>query len=139
LLVFAVVNLHHFVLDGAVWKLRDGRVARALLRSQPAEPGPEPIGAPRPWRAVLRPALWGAGVRCLAVALTDLWTVHVSYARAGDDTARASAALDRLRWIARDSPKLRARIGDQLARQGDSSGAVVQYRTSVALLPRADV
>jgi len=33
-LCFSVVNIHHFILDGAVWKLRDGRVARALLRSQ---------------------------------------------------------------------------------------------------------
>src|SRR5262249_38889571 len=31
-LLFSVLNLHHFLLDGAVWKLRDGRVARALLR-----------------------------------------------------------------------------------------------------------
>ena len=31
-LVAAAVNLHHFVLDGAIWKLRDGRVARIPLR-----------------------------------------------------------------------------------------------------------
>jgi hypothetical protein len=30
LLVNAAVNLHHFVLDGAIWKLRDGTVARIL-------------------------------------------------------------------------------------------------------------
>ena len=33
-LVFtALVNLHHFVLDGAIWKLRDGRIASLLLAS----------------------------------------------------------------------------------------------------------
>ena len=37
MLLFAVINLHHFVLDGAVWKLRDGRVARLLLRSEAAD------------------------------------------------------------------------------------------------------
>ena len=26
--LYAIVNIHHFVLDGAIWKLRDGRVAR---------------------------------------------------------------------------------------------------------------
>ena len=31
-LIAAVVNLHHFVLDGVVWKLRDSHVARVLLR-----------------------------------------------------------------------------------------------------------
>ena len=34
-LVFtALVNLHHFVLDGAIWKLRDGRIASLLLAPQ---------------------------------------------------------------------------------------------------------
>ncbi len=32
MMIAAVVNLHHFILDGAIWKLRDGRIARALLR-----------------------------------------------------------------------------------------------------------
>ncbi|MCA9510808.1 MAG: hypothetical protein KC560_08910, partial [Myxococcales bacterium] len=33
LLVASCVNLHHFILDGAIWKLRDGAIARVLLRS----------------------------------------------------------------------------------------------------------
>ncbi len=39
LMVAAAVNLHHFVLDGAIWKLRDGRVARILLRAGPGLAG----------------------------------------------------------------------------------------------------
>ena len=27
----ALVNIHHFILDGAIWKLRDGRIAALLL------------------------------------------------------------------------------------------------------------
>jgi tetratricopeptide (TPR) repeat protein len=30
----ALVNLHHFILDGAIWKLRDSRIARLLLGSK---------------------------------------------------------------------------------------------------------
>ena len=30
----ALVNIHHFILDGAIWKLRDGRIAQLLLNSQ---------------------------------------------------------------------------------------------------------
>lgn len=30
----ALVNLHHFLLDGAIWKLRDGRIASLLLNSR---------------------------------------------------------------------------------------------------------
>jgi tetratricopeptide (TPR) repeat protein len=35
-LVFtAIVNIHHFILDGAVWKLRDSRIAALLVDSRP--------------------------------------------------------------------------------------------------------
>jgi len=30
----ALVNIHHFILDGAIWKLRDGRIAALLLNSR---------------------------------------------------------------------------------------------------------
>src|SRR4029450_13310551 len=32
MLIASAVNLHHFILDGAIWKLRDGRMARIRLR-----------------------------------------------------------------------------------------------------------
>jgi tetratricopeptide (TPR) repeat protein len=32
LIFTALVNIHHFVLDGAIWKLRDGRIATLLLK-----------------------------------------------------------------------------------------------------------
>jgi tetratricopeptide (TPR) repeat protein len=34
LIFTALVNLHHFLLDGAIWKLRDGRIANLLLNTQ---------------------------------------------------------------------------------------------------------
>jgi tetratricopeptide (TPR) repeat protein len=34
LIFTALVNLHHFILDGAIWKLRDGRIASLLLNSR---------------------------------------------------------------------------------------------------------
>lgn len=33
LIFTALVNLHHFILDGAIWKLRDGRIASLLLNA----------------------------------------------------------------------------------------------------------
>ena len=35
----ALVNIHHFLLDGAIWKLRDGRIAALLLNTQRVENG----------------------------------------------------------------------------------------------------
>jgi tetratricopeptide (TPR) repeat protein len=75
-LLFAVVNLHHFLLDGAVWKLRDGRVASVLLRTDPGISGAPADAEPRSW---LRPALWGMGTACLALAAYvsfALWIVR---------------------------------------------------------------
>lgn len=34
LIFTSLVNIHHFILDGAIWKLRDGRIATLLLNSR---------------------------------------------------------------------------------------------------------
>src|SRR5580700_8323026 len=34
LIFTALVNIHHFILDGAIWKLRDGRIAALLVNSR---------------------------------------------------------------------------------------------------------
>ncbi len=34
LIFTALVNIHHFILDGAIWKLRDSRIANLLLNSK---------------------------------------------------------------------------------------------------------
>ena len=35
LIFTALVNIHHFILDGAIWKLRDSRIANLLIHSAP--------------------------------------------------------------------------------------------------------
>ena len=58
LIVTAVVNLHHFMIDGVVWKLRDPRVSRALTaadamrrrRHQRRRPGRAGAWPPSAWR-----------------------------------------------------------------------------------------
>ena len=86
MIFMALVNLHHFILDGAVWKLRDGRIARLLLGpaanrdsktdhdNLPETPSPRHhlgwlFGATTPAR-VTRYAL-AAGV--LAIGALDQW------------------------------------------------------------------
>lgn len=34
LIFTALINIHHFILDGAIWKLRDGRIAALLVSSR---------------------------------------------------------------------------------------------------------
>ena len=47
-MIAAAVNVHHFILDGAIWKLRDGRIARILIRdpAQRGEPEVTPAATP---------------------------------------------------------------------------------------------
>ncbi len=75
-LVAATVNLHHFVLDGAIWKLRDRRIAAVLLR--PASEDSSAENAPS-WRraalalqgGVLAFGLLAAVTTALAIGLSE--------------------------------------------------------------------
>jgi tetratricopeptide (TPR) repeat protein len=69
LIVTSVVNIHHFILDGVVWKLRDPRVAQLLVEGEAAQTR----SATAPTRALV-PVLWtrrfvAAPGRALAVTL----------------------------------------------------------------------
>src|SRR6266513_249183 len=72
----ALVNIHHFILDGALWKLRDSRVAAFLLNVNEKTPGAE-LGARGAWPSAARwltgstPA--ARGMRITAVALLLAW------------------------------------------------------------------
>jgi hypothetical protein len=71
ILLASIVNLHHFILDGAIWKLRDGRVARVLIRQEP-EVRPEPIDAhpPRRW---LAPVVYALGTAATIQVLSSFF------------------------------------------------------------------
>jgi tetratricopeptide (TPR) repeat protein len=62
LIVTAVVNIHHFILDGVVWKLRDPRVSKVLTTTPPSSPS-QPIEASADARATT-----SAGARAAAPA-----------------------------------------------------------------------
>jgi tetratricopeptide (TPR) repeat protein len=76
LIFTALVNIHHFLLDGAIWKLRDGRIATLLLSS----------------RDRISEAASGAGSR-----LSQMWS-WLTGATAGARRLRVSAALVLLLW-----------------------------------------
>src|SRR5205814_1217277 len=71
-----LVNIHHFILDGALWKLRDSRVAAFLLNTNEKTPGAE-LPARGAWPSAARwltgstPA--ARGLRIAAGALLLAW------------------------------------------------------------------
>ena len=85
-LVFtAIVNIHHFILDGAIWKLRDTRIAALLIDSQ----RPAASGAAETGRAMHGLATWlvssRPGARIIRVAALGALAVW--------------AALDQARYV----------------------------------------
>lgn len=50
----ALVNIHHFILDGAIWKLRDSRIASLLIGGRQDAPSAAGIGRRRATTSALR-------------------------------------------------------------------------------------
>jgi hypothetical protein len=132
--IFATLNIHHFILDGAIWKLRDGRVARILLRAPDPALLPTPVQAPtgRPW---IRRLVWGVAGACLVAQLMN-WYATALVAGAKDSRGFLSAARIN-RWMGRETVSIQFEIGRRLAAEGDHSGAIEHLRRSIDLFPTA--
>ena len=136
-LVAAAVNLHHFVLDGAIWKLRDGRVARILLRPAGEAAAQAPLASPRRGLAA---AVWVVGAVCTAAIVAPVLELELGFrpALAREDVAAAQRSFERLVWMGRDSPSLGAQVAALRARRGDLDGAEREAERALALFPTAE-
>jgi hypothetical protein len=129
LLVSSAVNVHHFILDGAIWKLRSSRIASVLIRSgRDADDAVEPRGS-------LRGPLWGVAAACIAAAFFVLWTDVVTVPRhmRAHDWAAAARALDRIAWLGFDHEKKRAQLASNFLAVGHVDAAAAQARKSLDL------
>jgi hypothetical protein len=129
LVVSAAVNLHHFVLDGAIWKLRNLKIARVLIRSDTEAAEPEAPGSR------LRKLVWSV---CLASLAGSLFVYAESQfvmkpAIERKDEPAIIGSLDRLAWFGRDDSRQRLRMGRRLERQGRLLEAREQYERSFAI------
>jgi tetratricopeptide (TPR) repeat protein len=132
MLVASVVNLHHFVLDGAIWKLK-GRIAEILIRSGSDEPAPRSAR-----RLGLRHAVWAAcGLALVLHGLHEVDRELVKRRIARGDVAGALAAGARLARTGLDSSALRLTLGQALLEEGRTQEARAELERSVELLPRA--
>jgi tetratricopeptide (TPR) repeat protein len=125
-LVAAIANLHHFVLDGAIWKLR-GRIAQVLIQSQPdaqAEPRRTSWLGRAAWAAcALALVAYGAGA-----LLEDAWIRAVRER----DLAAAREALHRLHWVGRDRGSYHLAIARGLLQVGAPEAARAEALRAVA-------
>ena len=130
--LFAVTNLHHFILDGAVWKLRDGRVARVLLRTEEAPLRPEPIDGRDPGRWARR-LVWSAVG--LAVAAHGAQLVAEDVVERSQSPARIDFAVQVLRWTGHEGVGVHLGLGLRFAAAGDFARAAGHLERSIALFP----
>jgi tetratricopeptide (TPR) repeat protein len=138
LLTAATVNLHHFVLDGAIWKLRDGRIARVLLMAEPAQEAFSPLDARiSRWG---RPLVLGVGAVCAAVALTGFLESEFGARRAAErgDLGRMLVAAERVERVGRASPRFYVHLARVASAKGDREGARKHLDRSLALWPTPD-
>jgi hypothetical protein len=132
-LVAAVANLHHFVLDGAIWKLR-GPIARVLIQSQPD--APEAASARASWlgRAAWALCAVALGANLAGVLLEDGW----QRAMRARDFAAARSALDGLRFTGRERGRDRLAVAQAMLGAGANEAAREQAARALALEPSAD-
>ncbi len=145
LIFMALVNLHHFILDGAVWKLRDGRLARLLLGRRapgdsPAEAALQAVAGGGSARHHLgwffggtraaRRTRFALAALVLGLGALDQW----QYAA----TARTASEIDleRAAFFNPADPRPAFQRARRLAQAGDVAGAQTLLRALLARNPR---
>jgi tetratricopeptide (TPR) repeat protein len=128
----ALVNIHHFLLDGAIWKLRDGRIAALLLNSSAVK---EKFGAgmqPR-WFARPRPTLRWLRVAVVPalILLAGLDQLKFYYGAQASNTA----SLQRAQQLNPYDSALHVRLARALENDGNRAGKREALENAVQINP----
>lgn len=127
---FSILNIHHFILDGAVWKLRDGRVAQALLGAPEETSGDDESGDTRSW---IRPTLYVVGT--LALLMPVYITVEVARAASSQSWEVVESASARLAFSGNEHADVYFVLGQHRAIGDDPDGAETAYRRALEIEP----
>ena len=127
---FSILNIHHFILDGAVWKLRDGRVARALLGTNGDESTTDDAPQGRSW---VRPTLYVIGT--LALLMPIYVTIEVARAASSQSREIVESASERLAFFGNDHADVYFVLGQHRAIEDDYAGAETAYRKALGIEP----
>lgn len=150
LIFTALVNLHHFILDGAIWKLRDSRVATLLTaggaRSTSGARGersasvtgrqtPSARGAEGPWQWLTGRTFSARALRSTLAALLIAWGAvdQVHYFLGWDD--RNLAHLVRARSLNPYDSSVQMKIARVESEQGDLPEAEQALTRAVSVNP----
>jgi tetratricopeptide (TPR) repeat protein len=140
LIFSALINIHHFMLDGAIWKLRDGRIAALLLGSN--KPGADPDGSVSDYFTGFFRWLMGATISgrvtryVAATALLAIASLDITYAY----LTREGASMKQIELAQKINPFDTAasyRKANMLADSGEMERAMDELRRAIAINPYA--
>jgi len=132
----ALVNIHHFILDGAIWKLRDSRIAALLLdakqkSSSEGETKQNGFTTAARWLAGSTPG--ARALRIATVAVLFGWAVVDQLHFWWSSEANSLPALERAAELNPDDSAVQVRLSkaEQLAGSHDAALAAMQKAASI--------
>lgn len=136
LIFMALVNIHHFILDAKLWKLRDSRVSALLV-----DPGSSPRASKSTTRPNTAPAsflpsiLTKPAFQISAAALLFLWGGMDQFHFALRTSEGDLPALQRAASMNPYDSSVQARIATASSRAGDKDGAATALLRAVQINP----
>ena len=134
----ALVNIHHFILDGAIWKLRDSRIAALLLDAQQKS---SKTGAAKQNRFVTATE-WLAGaapaartLRIAAAALLFLWAGVDQLHFWWSSEASSLPALQRAAEMNPDDSAVQFRLAQAEEKVGRRDASLAAMQRAAAINP----
>jgi len=134
----ALVNIHHFILDGALWKLRDSRVAAFLLNTKERAQGSEAqergaLQSAAHWLTSSSPA--ARGIRTATVALLLGWAAMDQLHFYWSSEADSLPALERAAELNPDDSSVQMRLARAETLAGRRDAAVAALRRAASISP----
>jgi tetratricopeptide (TPR) repeat protein len=132
------VNIHHFILDGALWKLRDSHVAAFLLNTKERTQSSEAqqrgaLQSAAHWLTSSSPV--ARGIRIATVVLLLAWAAMDQLHFYWSSEADSLPALERAAKLNPDDSSVQMRLAraETLAGKRDASVAALQRAASISL------
>ena len=137
LLLAAAINIHHFILDGVIWKLRHAKVARVLIFDGAREANRAREAQDGGW---LRRGVWAVAILGVLFAVyvkTESLLIAPAIQRSGDLDALASS-YDRQAWHLGVTAYERFLLGRAFEKKGEQRKAIAQYEIAAGMEPRVE-
>ena len=134
----ALVNIHHFILDGALWKLRDSRVAALLLNTNAktqdtAREAQNPLQSASRWLASSAPG--ARTIRIGAVVLLFVWAAVDQMHFYWSSKTENLPALERAAKLNPDDSSVQLRLAQAERVAGNRNAALEAFHRAAEISP----